>query len=101
MTNEQAHKILHPSTSKEAIFEIQSHVGFDKEKGIKIVEEACLVACEAIEKQIPKKPIVIDFTNLPACPNCKQLFDADEEYYLENGEWRYCGKCGQKMDWSD
>lgn len=50
MTNEQAYKILHPSTSKEAIVEIDYCNGFNREAGIKIVEEACLVACNALEK---------------------------------------------------
>ena len=50
MTDEQAHKILHPSTSKEAIAEIDYYNGFNREAGIKIVEEACLVACNALEK---------------------------------------------------
>ena len=91
MTNEQAHKILHPSTSKEAIFEIQSRVGFDKEKGIKIVEEACLVACEAIEKQIPKKIVFCDNcgnkTVSARCPRCFELVTRP-----------YCRECGQRLD---
>ena len=57
-------------------------------------------AIEALEKQIPKKPVVVD-----------------EEYIFEKDEWEkdyecpscgnpyaedsFCSCCGQKLDWSD
>ena len=48
---------------------------------------------EALEKQIPKKPLCIagDY-DLPVCPECKQLIDDTE---------LHCSTCGQKIDWSD
>lgn len=57
----------------------------------------------AIEKQIPKKPIItIDgfFNGQPiydtwACPNCGKVNETDFEDY------EYCPICGQSLDWSD
>lgn len=50
MTIEEAKRILHPDTSREAIAEINEQNGYDHEKGIEKVKEACLVACEALDK---------------------------------------------------
>lgn len=46
MTREEAIKILNPQTSFEAL------LGLDREAGIKVVEEACLLAIADMEKQI-------------------------------------------------
>lgn len=56
MTAQEAHKILHPDTSRDEIMKIEYYAGFRAEEaGLKAVQEACLVACEALEKQIQKK----------------------------------------------
>ena len=53
MTYEEAKRILHPDTKREALAEI----GFKgKEKLQEAVDEACIMACEALDKQIPKAP---------------------------------------------
>ena len=58
MTYEEAMKILHPNTTFTALAEVEYYGGFNgQEAKIKAVEEACLLACEALEKQIPKKPL--------------------------------------------
>ena len=91
MTNEEAMKILHPDTTLTALAEVEYYGGFNgQEAKIKAVEEACLLACEALEKQIPKKP------------------------YWEYGVWHckscgldvfrddfFCPICGQEIDWED
>lgn len=55
------------------------------------------MAIEALEKQIPKKPIKSDreirYCEVWECPNC-------------GFEWSsrvvdYCYKCGQRIDWSE
>lgn len=56
MTPKEAIKLLHPDTTREAIWEIEENGG----DAIKAIEEACIVACEALEKQIPNKPIAVD-----------------------------------------
>ena len=51
-------------------------------------------AIEALEKQIPKKVIFRSgFKGLRYCPCCNVRFI----------DWgmKYCGECGQALDWSD
>lgn len=79
------------------------------EKAIKTIKHGCIysdktgsealkVAVDALEKQIPKKPIVhgyregrevntISFT----CPVCNKHISREN----------FCKKCGQAIDWSD
>ena len=65
--------------------------------------EAFQMAINALEKQIPKKPIAIDYEKYMDtvknalflkgaywCPNCKHVVKCGT----------YCSDCGQKLDWS-
>ena len=95
MTYEEAMKILHPNTTLTALAEVEYYGGFNgQEAKIKAVEEACLLACEAIEKQIPKKPRETRCALM--CARCGQKI-------TENGckklNRNYCKKCGQAIDW--
>lgn len=45
MDYQEARRLLHPDTTRDAIWEIE-----DKKEAIKKIEEACLVACEAINE---------------------------------------------------
>lgn len=61
--------------------------------------DAFLVAIEALEKQLPKKPDIMDYilgdVNFK-CHTCKS------EYICEKGyEHFYCPNCGQRLDWSE
>lgn len=61
--------------------------------------KAYQVAIEALEKQLPKKPDIMDYIlgdiNFK-CPTCKS------EYICEKGyEHFYCPNCGQKIKWSE
>lgn len=60
---------------------------------IDVVNEACRMGMEALEKQIPKKPLYIagDY-DLPLCSKCKSPAEDNEPY---------CSVCGQAIDWSD
>ena len=50
------------------------------------------VAKQALEKQIPQKPIDIKgINNKGACPACKNIHDLRSVY---------CDQCGQRLDWS-
>ena len=97
MTYEEAMKILHPNTTLTALAEVEYYGGFNgQEAKIKAVEEACLLACKALEKQIPKKPIFereqtspFGVDDVPYCPNCKCSLP----------EVSYCEECGQAIDW--
>lgn len=52
------------------------------------------VAIEALEKQIPKKPIMIKDTaeTYYICSECEMEVDKFDD--------NYCSDCGQKLDWS-
>ncbi len=90
MTPQEAKRILHPETTLEAYAEADYYGGFNGAKRWKeAVDEACLVACEALEKQIPKKPK--DWINCPSCNWGLALLKGT----------RHCPKCGQALDWSD
>lgn len=56
------------------------------------------IAIEALEKQIPKRPLGgFDFANneYKICCKCSAI--------VKDGEWRanYCPDCGQAIDWSE
>lgn len=50
---------------------------------------------EALEKQTPKKPVIVRFLNVdyPQCSVCKRTLWKSSE--------NYCATCGQKIDWSE
>lgn len=85
------------SKSKECYLEY----GFDCEKcgdEMEISIDLVRTSIEALEKQIPEKPIG-DLHSVPhhRCPNCNgavRLFE-DDSYDA------YCKFCGQAIDWSD
>ena len=52
------------------------------------------IAIQALEKQIPKKPM-FNGTNWYRCVNGCEIHKKQFEK-----DW-YCPKCGQKLDWSD
>ena len=52
------------------------------------------IAINALEKQIPKKPM-FNGTNWYRCVNGCEIHKKQFEK-----DW-YCPKCGQKLDWSD
>lgn len=55
--------------------------------------QAFEIALANIEKQIPNKPEVIQgFMNIFHCPICEGIVGFKQ---------KYCGNCGQKLDWSD
>ena len=59
---------------------------------------AMKLAVEALEKQIPKKPIKakehIMYSMCYICPNCQKNFSG-------TGIASYCYHCGQALDWSE
>ena len=61
-----------------------------------IFAEALGLAIQALEKQIPKKPIIetYRYTTLFICPYCERKQGIKYKQY-------HCIECGQKLDWSD
>ena len=96
MTHEDAIKILHPDTTLTALAEVEYYGGCKgQEAKIKAVEEACLLACQALEKQIPKKPTMGKYghTECACCGWAVESFCGDLEQYP------FCPNCGQAIDW--
>ena len=57
-------------------------------------ERIALDAAEALEKQIPKKPIMVKDVaeTYYICPEC--------EWEVDRFDDNYCSDCGQKLDWA-
>ena len=73
--------------------------------GYVMLQESIDMAIQALEKQIPKKPIMKQyFENLEeeylCCPTCGEILtdriQADNKTF-----YFHCMNCGQKFDWSD
>lgn len=96
-------------TASEAIEFLRIHFEYLKERWKPHpdynVLEAIRFAISAIEKQIPKEPIMKQyFENLEeeylCCPTCGEILTdrmpADNKTF-----YFHCMNCGQKFDWSD
>lgn len=62
-------------------------------------DKAILMALKALEKQIPKKPIILDVLIVGInwkCPLCGTQVVSDAE-----SRDKYCVECGCKFDWSE
>lgn len=90
MSIEEAIRILHPDTTAGEIRKIRE----SGEDGIKAVEEAILVACEAMEKQVPKK-LERNAVGSIYC-KCGIVLNTKNKMKV----LYYCHNCGQKIDWS-
>lgn len=91
MTHEEAIKAFKPITDNEAYTDN--------------FQDACKMAIEALEKQIPKKPKEYE-DKYYACPACRNVLLHKWEKYptklmdKDNG-LPYCLNCGQAIDWSE
>lgn len=92
-------------TESEAITELRRRAYRTTCYGNKVLEhEENLIAIEALEKQMPKKPTYEGDGYAPdgtlvydtwICPCC------DKRYEVDYDDYDYCPDCGQKLDWSD
>lgn len=97
MTAEEAIEILHPDTTAQTLLRIEYCGGVNGEQAMKeAVDNACLVACEALEKQIPKKPRETRCALM--CANCGHKIT---EKGCKKLHRYYCKKCGQRILWED
>ena len=106
MTIKEAIMLLNPKTTASALAEIEYYNGFSgKEACIEAIEEACRLAIEALEKQVPKKPIEYEDTYY-GCPTCGNVAMMKWEKYPDIPMSKiyglpYCLECGQRLDWGD
>ena len=62
-------------------------------------KNALKLAIEALEKQVSKKPLHMHKNYY--CPICKEDGWMLWDDAIPNDMDKYCGKCGQAIDWSD
>ena len=84
-------------TVKDNIAILESVKDSEEDAGVLLQLEHEKIVLNALEKQMPKKPLDIekeydgDYGN---CPNCnRSVWDFDD--------CRICKGCGQALDWSD
>lgn len=104
MDYQEAKRLLHPDTTRDAIWEIS-----DKQESIRKINEACESACdaidelqeykqlgtleevrEAVEKQKAKEPRATN--RCYVCPHCGLVTSL-------RAKRNYCDACGQKILW--
>jgi predicted RNA-binding Zn-ribbon protein involved in translation (DUF1610 family) len=81
-------------TYKEARNEMQSYA----ENSWGGLNESFELAIKALEKQIPKKPLLYDCDySYFECGNCGEAI-----FYTDEAKThKYCLNCGQALDWGD
>lgn len=86
-------------TYEEAIKNINALNAVCGKKGLYDAEfeSALAVAILALEKQIPKKPLHMHKNYY--CPICKEDGWMLWDDAIPNDMDKYCGKCGQAIDW--
>ena len=96
-------------TSSEAIEKLKNMRLFmqieDKNNGCKFTEDdykANEMAIQALEKQMPKKPINYD-KHYYKCPCCNEDLEIDNDmlFVYDEEPPKFCIKCGQKLDWGE
>ena len=110
MTIKEAIMLLNPKTTALALAEIEYYNGFSgKEACIEGIEDACRLAIEALEKQVPKRTTYIHLNTRYThwgrvrhdqfrCCNCgltKEFVDGHASQY------KFCPQCGLEIDWSE
>ena len=83
-------------TYEEAIKQLNSIAIYHFDK---YTADAINMAIDALEKQIPKKPIHMHKNYY--CPICKEDGWLMWDDAIPNDMDKYCGICGQAIDWRD
>lgn len=65
-----------------------------------IVISMATACVNALEKQIPKKPIRDSLDKAYLCPVCNSSFTYWRGYEVIESKPNYCDTCGQAIDWS-
>ena len=94
MTPEEAIAVLEDrQICRECVHSLNNSEEF--ECGCDECDNAFGMAYDALQKQIPKKPLYIDGDcDLPLCPHCRMAIDETEDTIV-------CKLCRQALDWSD
>ena len=108
MTREEAARILDPSTTREALAEIEYYAGFNGHEAVmKAVEDACMMGAEALQRLIPQpvEKIEASYGTPYRCPVCEADQCEVHFYTIDGSEPKekvsYCWQCGQAIDWKE
>lgn len=93
----------------EAAFNVAIRYGFcgdcrytldpDRCKGFDCYVNSVKVIADALEKQIPKKPVIDLSKSLrDRCPSCGSVIFT---LYEDESKFPHCQWCGQKLDWEE
>ena len=85
-------------TAEEAIKHLKLIIGIDVYADY--FQEVCVLAKEALEKQIAKKPEKEAEENL-LCPVCGSFLGYELECREEAYQMPHCQGCGQAINWSE
>ena len=96
MTHEEAISILTKDRALCLFNPLTGDVG-PLNEDCRMSAEAMNLAIEALEKQIPKKPLHMHKNYY--CPICKEDGWMLWDDAIPNDMDEYCGKCGQAIDW--
>lgn len=93
-------------TENEAIEAMQFDLKVGGEIHSQVLRDAVDVAIQALEKQIPKKPIfnhnLSDTLSLFHCECGNTIKVSHDTGIMDNNNApNYCSKCGCRLDWSD
>jgi len=96
MTIEQALKIKQNWTAEQTRNDLERLLLTDERPANKVIA----LACKALEKQIPKKGIMIgdNYSSVLSCPKCRNPIV--NVWNIAKYEPNYCHYCGQALDWS-
>lgn len=85
--------------AQEALETIKYEV--DEEGHCGYIEDELRLAMTALEKQIPKKGIMIgdNYSSVLSCPNCRKPIV--NVWNIAKYEPNYCHYCGQALDWNE
>lgn len=93
---------------KESIIDLQEYIGSGlyNASDPPIYLQTAMLAIQALEKQVPRKPIFeINFSDTCSRYHCKCgkkiKIHHDSGILNNNDAPKYCENCGQRLDWSD
>ena len=98
MTIEQALKINQNWTAEQARNDLERLLLRNERPANKVIA----LACKALEKQIPKKPLDIctPYVTWGLCPTCKgEMTELGGQPNRVFVNMAHCPDCGQKLDW--
>ena len=89
----RAREILDPEHREQLNKEPERREAYES---LEPVNEACRMGAEALRRRVPESPYPDGDAGVMACPSC----GSGEYLHNEDGNrCRFCGQCGQAIDW--